>query len=270
MQSLFSSSLSASAVTRLRSAYALKAMLRDSLNLNLNTPSLEGDAQPEKMASSTIPEPPFADESELFSLQWPCVGEDIDLDDYAPPRPRQRQDSAASTATLKTGSDESNTQVSESSPKKRSKRSASKHRVVSSGGKRSLKRSHSSRNLRPNEEVHVEKQGTDDSEPDWSEDIPGLKFTASETADGVTSLNFQRSPPTAAEVKQLAELNEFIAQEEDHAKMLDGLYNTVVCGIKVRQRFDVSINFKTKHVELWDVANFQYVLPLPWCLPIIR
>ena len=151
-----------------------------------------------------------------------------------------------------------------SPPKKKAKRSSSKRRVASGESRRSLKRSHSSRNLLPElgEDGQAGKQNLDDSEPDWSEDMPGLNFTASTRADGVTTLSFPKASCTpactSAGAEDFAHLSEFIAHEEYSAKMLDGLYNSIVAGIRVRQRFDLSINFKTRHVELWDVANFQY------------
>lgn len=254
MPSIFSKSLSKSAVTRLRSAHAFKAMLRDSLNLH--APSLEDEVQPTDVPSLTIPDSPFVDDDDLSSLEWPRDGfEDIDLDeDDTQCYTRQRCDSAA---TIKP-------EPRASPSKKKSKRSSSNHRVASGESRRSLKRSHSSRNLLPElgEDGSVEKQNVDDSEPDWSEDMPGINFTASTRADGVTTLNFPKASGTpactSAGVEDFAHLSEFIVHEEYSAKMLDGLYNSIFAGIRVRQRFDLSINFKTRHVELWDVANFKY------------
>ena len=278
MPSVFSKSLSQAAATRLRSANAIKAMLRDSLNIY--APKSEDDSHPTDMPQSTAtPATPFISDEELLSLDFPRDGfEDVDLDDDEPPyRTRKRHDSAASIATIIPA-----TRPAPSPPKdkKKIRRTSSAWRVSSSkDGRRSLKRSHSSRNLllelgEDGDHIQVDsEQQVEDVEEDWLDEMPGLKLTTSTRADGVTTLNFSKasntralSLPTAtastAGADDLVHLSEFIAQEGYSARMLDSLYNTVVAGVRVRQRFDLSVNFKTKHIELWDVVNFKCVLSL--------
>ena len=278
MPPIFSKSLSQAAATRLRSAHAIKAMLRDSLNI-YDPKSEDGDSHPTDMPQSTAtPATPFISDDELLSLDFPRDGfEDVDLDDDEPPyRTRKRHDSAASIATIIPA-----TRPAPSPPKdkKKIRRTSSAWRVSSSkDGRRSLKRSHSSRNLLlelgedDNSQVDSEQQ-VEDEEDDWSDEMPGLKLTTSTRADGVTTLNFSKASSTralslpaatasTAGADDLAHLSEFIAQEGYSARMLDSLYNTVVAGVRVRQRFDLSVNFKTRHIELWDVVNFKCVLSL--------
>ena len=278
MPSVFSKSLSQAAATRLRSANAIKAMLRDSLNIY--APKSEDDSHPTDMPQSTATTAtPFISDEELLSLDFPRDGfEDVDLDDDEPPyRTRKRHDSAASIATIIPA-----TRPAPSPPKdkKKIRRTSSAWRVSSSkDGRRSLKRSHSSRNLllelgEDGDHIQVDsEQQVEDVEEDWLDEMPGLKLTTSTRADGVTTLNFSKasntralSLPTAtastAGADDLVHLSEFIAQEGYSARMLDSLYNTVVAGVRVRQRFDLSVNFKTKHIELWDVVNFKCALSL--------
>ena len=95
------------------------------------------------------------------------------------------------------------------------------------------------------------------------------------TPDGVTALAFPPAPafPSAAD---LAHIRALLAQEAYAARMLDGLYDTAAAGAgagagaRGRQRFDVSLNFQTRHVELWTSPIPSTPFPPPSNLPLRR
>ncbi|KAH9828962.1 uncharacterized protein C8Q71DRAFT_452292 [Rhodofomes roseus] len=271
-----------SAQARLKSANAIKAMLRDSLNLLPH----ETEPEPDRdlnlaIGQETMPCPasprnarPGEDEAHLWP--WPEDGCDriqnaADLgvdtwveevedeldenmnvgggleDGYA----RKRCNSAASVATVREGSRKSDTNAAVLG--KGSKKITVKPRTVSAKRK-GLKRSHASRNLKLDLDMDDSRSSTSMEgalytlEDDGFDDV----FPHRTENCGASSTSAASLPTTTPAMQQIME---FLQDEETDEHSDSGSKFSALLNREMRphERFEISIKLKTKHIVMWDV-----------------
>ncbi|TFY51428.1 hypothetical protein EVJ58_g10573, partial [Rhodofomes roseus] len=277
-----------SAQARLKSANAIKAMLRDSLNLLPHETEPEPDRDlnlgQELMPCPAPPRNARHGEDEAHLWPWPEDGCDriqnaADLgvdtwveevedeldenmnvgggleDAYA----RKRCNSAASVATVREGSRKSDTNAAVLG--KGSKKITVKPRTVSAKRK-GLKRSHASRNLKLDLDMDDSRSSTSMEgalytlEDDGFDDV----FPHRTENCGASSTSAASLPTTTPAMQQIMEfLQDEETDEHSDSGFLSKFSALLNRELRPHERFEISIKLKSKHIVMWDV-NLEYVL----------
>lgn len=232
--------LSAPTLNRLKSAHAIKEMLRNSLNFDRTSPEPEVMSFP--LPTSDLPPDDATD---------PWLFEDENVEEYGSGYTRSRCNSGASVATIQGAENPTACQVSGSK-----KKTSSKHRASPTKRKGSLKRCHASRNLRLGYDVghNDDHNDGDPNDPDGD----GLSHPQGDDLslqeDGLKSSVSSGKPANRLSASEFNEILDLIADEEEAGNgLMSKIADSVFGSLRLHERFEVSVKMKTRHVVMWDV-----------------